>query len=177
MILKNTPLIIFLIGTIIMSLFMDRLGKTLKTTYTPNGILAIEFAKNSTEVNQVMNAWSVPITNGETNVDVAKKQTKWDYLYLIFYSGFLFLLNRYINSNNLNQNNWLKFGAMAGLFAGFFDIIENYHFMQNLDGPISDSNALITSLAAKTKFAFIAFSLFTAIYFGLKKYLIAIFQK
>ena len=160
-----------------MSIFMARLGKSLSTKETPNGILAIEFAKNTAEVNKLLKAWATPLPTGETNIEVAQKQTSFDYLYLIFYSGFLFLLNKYISKNAPSQNKWLMFAAIAGLLAGVFDIIENYHFMASLSGHATDTIAQITSYSAKLKFTLIGFSILTATYFGLKKYLLTMFQR
>jgi hypothetical protein len=176
--LKNKILLFFLLGTLAMTFLMAALGKTLKTAQTPNGITDIEFAQNEAQLKTVITAWSAPLASGKTNIEVAKTQTQWDFLYILFYAGFFFLTNRSLSNSEVGFNKkLLKISAIAGLLSGIFDVIENYHFLKSLNGQITSEIAAITSWAAKIKFSLIAISLLTILFFSLKRYLIQLFKK
>jgi hypothetical protein len=87
--MKKYALLILLIGTAIMIVVMTKTGATLKTAATPKGILDLEFANSISKVTTVTAAWAP--NNEVDNIGAAKTNTWLDFIFLVFYSLFLFL--------------------------------------------------------------------------------------
>ena len=86
----------FLLGSLIMVYVMTKTGAPLKTAATPHGILDLEFAYNTTKTNAIIEAWSKrDITD---NIEPAKFNTWLDFIFLFFYSIFLFLAAKKIST-------------------------------------------------------------------------------
>ena len=152
---KITWIILFA-GTLAMVYVMRETGKTLKTGTTPKGILDLEFAHNSEKVEAVLNAWSVKGDTGSA-IDDAKRNTYFDFIFLLFYSSFLYcsciLLGR---SGSIPTIKKLSvFFAIAALLAGLLDIMENIGMLQSLDGKVSDSIAIFTTFCAGIKWTLV----------------------
>jgi len=131
--MKKYLLLILLIGTGVMIVVMTKTGATLKTPATPRGILDLEFASNSSKVAIVTTAWA-----GD-NIGAAKTNTYLDFLFLIFYSLFLFFTCKKIArlSSGWFSNTGLLF-AKGALIAGLLDVLENSGMLYNLsfsNGP------------------------------------------
>ena len=71
-------------GTFIMMIVMAKTGATLKTPATPKGILDLEFAYNQTKITTVMTAWTD--NSSINNIRVAKENTWFDFIFIVFYS-------------------------------------------------------------------------------------------
>jgi hypothetical protein len=122
-------------------------GAALKTAATPLGILDLEFAYNEIKAVAVVNAWA-----SAGSIAAAKINTWWDFVFLFFYSFFLFFACKKIAANLKGMVS--KAGNMianASLLAGFFDILENSGMLYTLNGSISDSVAFLTAFFSVVK--------------------------
>lgn len=145
-------LLVFLIGTLVMMIVMSRTGAPLKTSATPNGILNLEFACDTNKVNAIITAWSS--TPGVDNVDAAKKNTYLDFIFIFFYTLFLYLasikLNKLFGGKFGKAGKWIGLGA---LLAGGLDVLENAGMLVSLSGHTSNPVALFTVICAVIKWA------------------------
>lgn len=150
--MKKLLLPIFFIGTIAMMIVMAKTGASLKTPATPLGILDLEFAYNTAKTAVVMNAWTS--TAGMDNIAAARSNTWFDFLFLFFYSIFLFLACKKIAQNI--QGPVSRAGnmiALAALLAGFLDVLENLGMLVSLSGHISGTIAFLTVFFSVIKWA------------------------
>jgi hypothetical protein len=143
----------FLVGTVVMMLVMTKTGSSLKTPSTPMGIIDLEFAWNVDKVDGVISAWAP--SSGSNNIRTAKLNTWWDFAFLFFYTGFLFLACKGIASKH---KGWFgKAGltiAKLAIAAGILDILENLGMLLILDGKGSAAIALATTCVSIIKWAF-----------------------
>ncbi len=147
--MKKLLLPFFLIGSIAMIFVMAKTGATLKPA-TPHGILDLEFAYNTAKTTKVLNAWAP--ANGLDNIAAAKINTYWDFLFLFFYAGFLFLACKKIAANTTGS--FSKAGnaiAKGALWAGFLDVFENAGMLLTLNSQGSDTIALSTTIISVIK--------------------------
>lgn len=102
------------------------------------GILNLEFAYNMSKTAIVLQAWAP--TPQLDNIAVAKINTGWDFIFLFFYAGFLFLACKKIASTykSATAGNIIAGAAIA---AGILDILENAGMLLSLHGH---SSAAIT---------------------------------
>lgn len=147
--MKKLLLPFFLLGTLIMMIVMAKIGATLKPA-TAHGILDLEFAYNTSKTTAVLDAWS-PAT-GVDNITAAKTNTCWDFLFLFFYSGFLFLACKKIAASISGPV--AKAGriiAVGALLAGFLDILENAGMLLTLSNHGSSAIAFSTTAISIVK--------------------------
>jgi len=116
------------------------------------GILDLEFAYNSAKTTAVMEAWAP--NNSVDNISVAKKNTCLDFIFLFFYSIFLFLASKAISRSFGGRfgraGKWIARGA---LLAGLLDIFENTGILLTLSGKGSDAIAFCTTFSSVIKWA------------------------
>ncbi len=143
MLMKKMLLPFFLLGTVAMMIVMVKTGATLKTTATPLGILNLEFAYNSAQTTGIINAWKT--TGDPNNVLAAIYNTFYDFLFLFFYAGFLFLTCKKIAANikgpAAKAGNLIARGA---ILAGILDVLENIGMLLSLHNYTSDAIAFLT---------------------------------
>lgn len=140
----------FLIGSLVMIYVMAKTGQPLKTPVTPQGILNLEFAYNNDKVNTIVNNWTS--INTVDTIAAAKLNTWLDFIFLFFYSGFLFIASKRISG--LFGGGFGKAGKFIGkaaLFAGFLDILENIGMLLSLSGRGSDTIAFCTTFVSIIK--------------------------
>lgn len=150
--MKKVRLPFFFIGTIVMLIVMAKTGASLKTATTPLGILNLEFAYNTAQTNNIINAW---YSTGEpNNVLAAIYNTFYDFLFLFFYAGFLFLACKKIAANIkgpvAKAGNLIARGA---LLAGVLDVLENTGMLLTLHGYTSNAVAFLTVSFSVIKWA------------------------
>ena len=129
---------------------MTKTGATLKTATTPKGILDLEFAHTSSKAMIVTLAWAP--ASGIDNISAAKTNTWLDFIFLVFYSLFLFFFCKKIG--RISNGNFRKAGiliAKGALVAGFLDILENAGMLYTLSGNISGSITLFTAACSIVK--------------------------
>ena len=148
--MKKYAIPFFLIGSLLMIYVMVKTGAPLKTLATPNGILDLEFAYNTEKTAIVTNAWAI---TGPVDIIAAAKFNTWlDFIFLFFYSIFLFLTSKKIYRSFSG-----KFGqagktiAKGALLAGMLDIIENAGMLTTLSGNGSGLISFMTSFCSVIK--------------------------
>lgn len=122
-----------------------------KTETTKAGIVALEFAKTKQRADEITSTWS--------NAGLQKhaiNNTYIDFLFIFFYSLFLFSANWLLS---IKQRSAIKkitqLIALLALTAGLFDIAENFLLLKMLHYNISDTEALLTWWLAVLKFSFV----------------------
>lgn len=126
-----------------MMVVMAITSSTLKTPSTPKGILDLEFACDATKASAVINAWDgiSPVDN----IHIAKINTWLDFIFLFFYSLFLYhackLLAASFSGFLFTTGRILAKGALA---AGVLDVLENVGMLITLHGHLSDSCTMLT---------------------------------
>ena len=148
--MKKYSIPFFLLGSLVMVYVMTRSGAPLKTATTPHGILDLEFAYNTTKTNTVINAWAP--NSRVDNIATAIQNTWLDFIFLFFYSIFLFLASKKIS--RLFGGAFGKAGrsiAWGALLAGFLDILENTGMLLTLSGHGSGTIAFCTSFCSVIK--------------------------
>ena len=145
--MKKYTIPFFLAGSLVMIYVMATTGATLKTASTPLGILNLEFAYNFQKVTAVINAW---IPSG--NIAAAKFNTWLDFIFLFFYSLFLFFACERIAQTYkgilFHTGNIIAKGA---LLAGFLDVLENTGMLISLNDHTSNSIAFCTTFFSVIK--------------------------
>ncbi len=150
--MKKLLLPFFFIGTIAMMAVMAKTGSILKTPEAPMGILNLEFAYNTVKTASIINSWAS--INHVDVITAAKVNTYWDFLFLCFYAGFLFLACKKIAVNTAGA--FAKSGniiAKAACWAGFLDIIENTGMLITLSNQGSSIIAFCTTFVSVIKWA------------------------
>lgn len=152
--MRKILLPVFFVGTIVMMLVMARTGTPLKTPATPLGILDLEFAYNTAKTRAVINAW-LP----SRNMDVARSNTYLDFIFLFFYSGFLFLackrIGQVIKGPVGRVGNMI---AIAALVAGLLDVLENGGMLISLGGQVLPVVSFLTSFFSVIKWVLAIFA-------------------
>lgn len=151
--MKKLLIPFFVIGTIAMIIVMGNTGKPLKTCVTPSGIVNLEFANTAAKVNNVFTAWE--INTPASKIPAAITNTYWDFVFIFFYGGLLFLCCRKFYSIYNPTSFFYKAGEMlakAALAAAALDVIENLYMLKLLSGNITNAFAVTASLCAKLKF-------------------------
>lgn len=160
--------LLLLLGTLVMMIVMAKTGASLKTKDTPLGIINLELPFTKLKADSVLNSWKIATnTKGIVNTEVAKINTQWDFLFILFYSLFLFTAATKLSANfNGGFGNAGKNLGKAAFIAAALDIAENIGMFQMLDGNITDGIALFTSICSAIKWllviAIVLFMLLTA---------------
>lgn len=152
--MKKLRLPFFLLGTIAMMYVMAKTGSVLKTPGTPLGIINLEFAYNTAKTTPIINSWA-SISSADL-ISAAKNNTYWDFVFLFFYVGFLFLTSKIIAAKTAGS--FSKAGKMiakGALWAGFLDIIENTGMLLTLNNQGSSGIAFCTSFVSVIKWALV----------------------
>ncbi|MBK8610099.1 MAG: hypothetical protein IPL84_09150 [Chitinophagaceae bacterium] len=148
--IKKLLLPFFLIGTLAMMFVMAKNGAILKTPEAPNGILNLEFAYNTAKAAPIINSWAS--INHADVITAAKINTYWDFLFLFFYAGFLFLackkIAQKINGGLSKAGHLIAKGA---LLAGFLDVLENAGMLLTLNQQGSSTIAFFTTFVSVIK--------------------------
>lgn len=145
---------ILLSGTLLMIVVMAMTGASLKTPDTPGGIIDLEFARNTTQVNEVLKAWTP--TSSIDNIKAAKLNTWLDFIFLFFYSFFLAAsCNRMALALQGTGGRAGMLMAQAALLAGFLDILENAGMLISLNGTVSNNIAMLTWCFSLLKWAMV----------------------
>ena len=151
--MQKTLLFVFIIGTLAMMLVMSLTGASLKTQATPKGILDLELPFTKQKATMVLQAWQTSYNDKEvSNTRVAINNTWWDFAFIFFYSGLLYLLVRMIVRRHTGMLNrvGLFFQKAIGVVA-LLDVAENIGMFRMLAGAVNTPLVLFTSVAAALK--------------------------
>ena len=122
-------------------------GKKLYTSETKLGILNLEFAYDNDHAAKILNAWQP-----DEKINIARKNTYIDFVFLLFYSIFLFYSCKYLSKNFTgNLRMFGVFLSKASLIAGGLDILENSGMLITLSGNPSGIILLATAICATIK--------------------------
>lgn len=178
--LKKSTLFFLLTCTGIMLLLMLYTGSSLHTPETPEGILNLEFANTDKKVSQVLGIWKKYADSTTDIITDAKNNTYLDFIFLLFYSLFLFTCCRQLAHSLLHQEVFKKIFFIASacaLVTGLLDVIENICMLVSLYGAGSDTVAMVTTIAAFIKWILV-FLIIVCIACGiLYRYKLSIKQK
>ena len=151
---KKTTLYLLLFSTLVMAIVMYVSGAPLKTIETASGILNLEFANTQQKVNNIISVWKNAST---TNVDViaaAKKNTYFDFLFLLYYAFFLYSCCKQLALSLAAKKKfalWLNDAAGLALLAGILDFAENIGMLISLAERGSDNIAFATAAISISK--------------------------
>ncbi len=156
---------IIVVGSLVMVMVMGKTGATLKTPATPLGILNLEFAYNSAKAGTVLNAWQP--NEKINNIEVAKFNTWLDFIFLFFYSLFLFTGCKILSANYSGaiQKAGLVL-AKGAIAAGLLDIVENAGMLFTLQGNTNNSILFLTATASIIKWILALAALAYLLVFG-----------
>ena len=145
--MKNV--IVAFISMILVFKIMHWQGEPLKTSVTPNGILALEFANNFEKVHPILNTW---------NPNTARINILIDFVFLISYSLFFIFSIQYISkkSKKESQKNAAIVILKIALLPGLFDAIENILMLQTLSRNSTEILLQITYYCVIIKFTLAA---------------------
>ncbi len=133
-----------------MMVVMSKSGAVLKTATTPQGILNLEFAYNTSKTKNIINAWQ--LSSQPDKLQAAINNTFYDFVFLFFYAGFLFLACKKIAATIkgpvAKAGNYI---ASSALLAGIFDALENTGMLLTLYGHTSNSIAFLTVIFSVIK--------------------------
>ena len=119
---------------------MAKTGASLKPA-TPHGIVDLELAYNTNCASKIIHAWTP-----NNNINAAKTNTWFDFIFLFFYSLFLYNTCNFLSgffTSFLNTAGRLL--AKAAIAAGFLDILENIGMLITLNGHISSGITFFTA--------------------------------
>jgi len=135
------------------------------------GILNLEFAYNTTKVATVLDAWQWskdPFLNSCGLECDAILNTYFDFIFLFFYSGFLFLACKKIAAKTAGSFSKAgKLFAKGALLAGILDILENIGMLLSLSNHGSSTVAFCTTFASVIKWVLALVALLYVISGGL----------
>ncbi len=150
-ILKGLLLILL---TSVMIWIMNKSGNPLKTGTTPLGILNLELAINKNETGVIVQQW-----NQQQLIAIAKKNTYYDFIFLMAYTALFYFLCRQaakqfkINSFSRKISYLLSYAA---ILAGIMDVLENFGMLMSLSGQISEGITLFTLITSIIKWSLVA---------------------
>ena len=165
--MRIANVIFVLAGTLLMAFIMGDLGAPLKGPGTPLGIIDLELAFNSERATAILQNWTYTYAGGITRSAIAISHTWLDFVFIFFYSFFLFFGNKSISET---FSGWAaslgKIAAMLSLYAGLFDIVENLGLLAMLKGYTGNFIPEITGAFSFIKWILILYSIFYIITFG-----------
>ena len=138
------------VGSLVMVILMSKTSATLKTPATPLGILNLEFAYNGDKADTVLNAWQP--NERIDNIEIAKFNTWLDFIFLFFYSLFLYKASKMLSGTykgTLQKTGLLL--ANGAILAGLLDIMENAGMLFTLQGNINNAILLLTTAVSIIK--------------------------
>ncbi len=164
--MKNYLLLFLLTGTLVMIAVMGKTGESLNDPpQTPGGILNLEFAYNATLSQQVITAWAPD--EGIDRIQAAKINTWLDFIFLFFYSLFLFQMCNVLSHTAKawwqTAGKWLAKGALV---AGVLDMFENTGMLLTLYGNIHNAISIFTFTFSLLKWLLVIAAILYVIIFG-----------
>ena len=128
-------LVVVLAGNLLAIRIMSKDKDSLKNRHSPQGIISLELATSNDRQQSIIQAWeNTPVNETDyTALQVAKRQTEWDYLFIFFYT-LLFCLLLVRLSPAKQREAWIKASLTLALAAGLLDCVENIFMLQAMNG-------------------------------------------
>jgi hypothetical protein len=147
----NRLLLFLFAGTVVMIAVMRWHGAPLITPVSKTGIVSLELAKTKDTASLIIDAWQKKEGNV---VQQAITNTYIDFIFLLFYSLFLYALCFFISTKQKTRAATIsRTLAIAALTAGLCDVLENYFMLQMLEHSVTEAYAFLSWLFATIKFA------------------------
>lgn len=129
--LSNGTLLLFsLIAVLLLSDLLKHFGASITNEISPGGIISFELTANKATGLKMMDSW------GQAGIAAAKRQTYFDYLFIIAYTLLACMLV-YQASCKMGKRpeRWIKTGIILAVTAGAMDAIENVFILKALYDP------------------------------------------
>jgi len=152
---------------------MSILDVPLKNEIASDGIVSFELAGSLQNSIDILNSWDA---NAKLYAGIS---LGFDYLFMFVYTLLLYELTKYIVSK-LSNTSSIKIGefiAIAMLFTGVFDAIENYALIQLYLGNLDQLFSSLAYYSAIVKFALISLGIVYILGSYLNFFRIMIFEK
>lgn len=148
---------VFILGTFIMIGVMRYTGASLQTPATPKGILDLELPFTKEKATAVLTAWQTSYNEkGVSNTNVAIINTWWDFAFLFFYSGLLFLLCGLLARRHSGTLKPVGLFFQKAVWAvALLDVAENIGMFQMLNGTVTTAVVVFTSVCAALKWVLV----------------------
>ena len=137
-------LFLLLAGNFFVYRLMHQNSNAMKNNHAPLGIISLEIATTKDRISKIVDAWeetllaySGPMYGTEhwtpyTALDVAKRQTKIDFFFLLFYSHLLALLLVRMAPVK-GRANWVRIAVLLSLATGLMDGVENIFMLKAMN--------------------------------------------
>ncbi|WP_375413478.1 hypothetical protein [uncultured Bradyrhizobium sp.] len=144
--------LIALAATFLLGWLLSHNGEALKTADAPMRVVSLELAWHTEVAQRIVNSWK--------NVHPVP-QILWDFLFIVAYAYLVFAFGitaaRYANYRNRPVlARFAGYAALAALFAGACDIVENFGLLWMIGMDARQPVPFITSLFAALKFLLIS---------------------
>jgi hypothetical protein len=160
----NWRIPLLFIGTISMIVVMGKTSAPLKTASTYKNILWLELAYNNEKTGDILKDW------GSSNIEVAKTNTYFDFIFIFCYTLFLFFTCKKTALISKSKTGiWIARGA---LWAGFLDVLENAGMLATLSGNRAEGIAFATAFCSAIKWVLVIIAV-VYLLAGLKQLLIS----
>ncbi len=148
----NKLIALFSIATATMIYIMATTGAPLNTNATPAGILNAEFAYNTIKATIVYQTWQ-----NEDILKAAYTNTYWDFVFLICYSGLMYLLCKFVY-RKLRPSKWQHAAAVLSklaFIAALLDIVENVFMFTIFNNSYSNVGLMVMFAASLIKWTIV----------------------
>jgi len=140
-----------LIGTIVLIISLQIIGRNLVTPLSPMGIVSFEFSSNMQNADSIMSSWN------ETGKISAALNLGLDYLFILMYtttllSGCIVLTKCASYEKGKTIKYLSKVMIISSVVAALLDVIENFALIRILTGNGSDNLAALAMYCAIPKF-------------------------
>lgn len=127
-------------------------------------IVCLELKYTTDSVRSIKNEWKNTNIKDSTLLAHAITGIKWDFLFIIIYSGYLAF---YHYQNSSPSNSWAKAAMVAAIAAGILDVFENIGMLHSLNQEYIEPWVVwFTATAAQIKFGLVIFTLGRFLIFG-----------
>lgn len=138
-------------ATVFVGRQLARQGAPLTTDATPHGVLHIEFPWTSARAGEIVEHW-----RGEGLLATARRQVRFDFLYLILYPVTLSLLTSLVAGSATGTVALLGVATAWGvLLSGALDAVENIAILRMLSGSLGAPLPQVATIAATIKFTLV----------------------
>lgn len=161
--MKLSKLQVAAAATIGMIVIMLIQGYGLKTHTTPSGILNLELADKQTIVERILLAWDASVNNGKDMINVARWHIYLDFILLICYGTFFFLLLNKVAAGFSRKSILGTFGrilSVSAFAAMVLNCCENGGMLSSLSGHLDQSVITFTVLSSLLKWGIIGIMIF-----------------
>jgi hypothetical protein len=167
--------VLLLVGNFLVVRQMSKDKDALKNNYSPKGIISLELTMRDDLQKNILQTWAnTPVEQTNmTALQVAQRQTRIDYFFILFYTALLCLLMVRLAPVH-RRALWIRAAVSLGIAAGLLDCIENIFMQRAMNYRTVSSWQIWLPSAAKWLLVFglscvILFKSLYLLYAGLQK--------